>query len=64
MTSTSNGTVMDTSTYLLLAAREHTERRRAATDQVRAARLQRLRRLDRRAQDAACRARLVRLVLS
>ena len=54
----------DTSTHLLLASREHAERTSHAATRSRALRLARLRRLDRRAQTAAARARLARLVLS
>ena len=53
----------DPSTYLLLARAEQRERSRAAASQTRAAQVARLRRLDRRAQQAATRARLVRLAL-
>ena len=55
---------MDSSTYLLLARSEQRERERLAADDARAVRVQRLRRLDRRAQTAASRARLARLVVS
>lgn len=53
----------DSTIHLLLAAREQTERERLAALDNRARRLVRLRRLDRRAQVAAARARLARLVL-
>lgn len=52
----------DTSLQPVLA-REHREREQRAADHVLAARLVRLRRLDRRARSAAARARLVRLAL-
>ena len=52
------------STHLLLARCEQRERERLAADHARAARLVRLRRLDRRAQLATARARLARLALS
>lgn len=55
---------MDSSTYLLLARSEQRERERLAAADARAVRVLRLRRLDRRAQIAATRARLARLVLS
>jgi len=55
---------MDSSTYLLLARSEQRERERLAADDARAVRVQRLRRLDRRAQTATARARLARLVVS
>ena len=54
----------DTSTYLLLSAAEQRQRVRQAADQTRAVRVLRLRRLDRRAQQAASRARLLRLALN
>lgn len=53
----------DTSTHLLLAAGEQRERERQAAADAYATRLARLRRLDRRAQMAASRARLARLAL-
>jgi len=55
---------MDSSTYLLLARSEQRERERLAADHARAVRVQRLHRLDRRAQTADARARLARLVVS
>ena len=54
----------DSSTHLLLASREHAERTTSARHEARALHLARLRRLDRRAQTAATRARLARLALS
>ena len=53
---------MDASTYLLLARSEHRERQRSAAADAQATRVARLRRLDRRAQVAAARAGLSRLV--
>lgn len=53
----------DTSTYLQLSRAESRARSEAAASTNRAARVARLRRLDRRAQQAATRARLVRLAL-
>lgn len=63
-TSSVTGHPMDIDTYLLLARSEHRARQQLAADHTRAARLVRLRRLDRRAQVATARARLARLVLS
>lgn len=54
----------DATTHLLLASREHAERTADAAIRSRALHLARLRRLDRRAQTAAARARLARLALS
>jgi len=54
----------DSTTHLLLAAREQYERQSLAERESRALRLSRLRRLDRRAQAATTRARLARLALS
>ena len=54
----------DSSTHLLLARREQLERQSGVASENRALRLARLRRLDRRAQVAASRARLLRLALS
>ena len=54
----------DATTYLLLAQRAQLERSTAAREHARAVRVARLRRLDRRAQVAATRARIARLALS
>lgn len=56
-------TVYDTNAHLLLAQVEQRERQRQASEYVLAVRLVRLRRLDRRAQAAAARARLLRLAV-
>ena len=53
---------MDSSTHLLLARSEQRDRERLAAEHARAGRLLRLRRLDRRAEQATARARLARLV--
>jgi hypothetical protein len=53
----------DITTHLLLAQGEQRERQRQAAEYALASRIVRLRRLDRRAQSAATRARLVRLAL-
>lgn len=53
----------DTASYLQLASAEQHERRQQAARVNRAARLVRLRRLDRRVEQVAARARLLRLAL-
>ncbi len=53
----------DTSTHLLLTRADQRERSQYAAERSRVDRLARLRRLDRRAQQTATRARLVRLAL-
>jgi hypothetical protein len=55
--------VYDTSTHLQIAALEQREREGHAARQAYAARLVRLRRLDRRAEAATARARRLRLAL-
>ena len=55
---------MDPSTYLLIARSDQRERHRLAATDARAVRLERLRRLDRRAQTAASRTRRASLALS
>jgi len=56
--------VHEPTTHLMLASRESVERQSTAAHRNRALRLAQLRRLDRRAQTAATRARLTRLALS
>lgn len=63
-TSSSTGLPMDPSTYLLLARSEQRERHRLVATDARASRVARLRLLDRRAQTAASRAGLARLVVT
>ena len=55
---------MHSTIHLLLAQPDHDERAALARADARALRLVRLRRLDRRAQTLATRARLVRLALT